>query len=201
MGNLKVWHGSQRWSGTPEIRPSRKGSYECGPGIYCTTSLGTAAKYARGGGRVVRFHIDPGIAWLEDAKMPFDEVMRFVESSTRLRKKRVLARDLESCYDRRDHLHFEGLVPVSFLVNLAVNNDCLSGQGSRELANWLADNGIQASLVKNSGEDWVVVIDPRIIVGHDVLSAKDIDWTADQLPRIDDQLETLRAPRPLAAPR
>jgi hypothetical protein len=44
---INLWHGGRRWQGNPEVRESVKGRYEAGPGLYMTTSLMTASRYAR----------------------------------------------------------------------------------------------------------------------------------------------------------
>lgn len=190
MSEFQIWHGSHRWQGKPEIRPCRKGHYEHGPGIYCTTNLNTASKYAKGGGRIVRLSINAQINWLEDAKMPFDYVMDFVRTNDALLKRRILAADLMQTFDRREQIRTSGMMPVSYLVNLAVNNECLSGAAGQAFAKFLTDNDIHASLYRKAGnEDWVVVFDPEIIVGHEILASRDIDWTEDRLPGVLEQLE------------
>ncbi len=192
MSEITIWHGSRRWEGRPEIRPTKKGQYECGPGIYCTTNLNTAVKYSKGGGRIVRFGLDPDIAWLEDAKAPFDDVLSFVEGTKHLHKRRILADDIRDVFDRREQVRTSGMMPLSYLVNLAISNECLSGHGGPELAEYLVDNGVQASLYrKSSVDDWVVIFDPRAIRSVELLTSKEIDWKQDQLPSVPDQLAAL----------
>lgn len=197
MSGLLTWHGGHKWEGAPEIRASKKGQYECGPGIYSTTNLNTASRYSKGGGRIIQFTIDPEITWLEDVKVPFDDAMTFVKKSNHIGKRRILQDDLQRSYELRDHIRFEGMLPLSILVNLAVNNNCLSGKASPELAEFLTASGAQASLHRSSGdEDWVIVFDPKAITNYDIKSSKDIDWTEDKLPSIATQLEALRAAAP-----
>ncbi len=197
MSGLLTWHGGHKWEGSPEIRPSKKGQYECGPGIYSTTNLSTASRYAKGGGRIIQFTIDPEVTWLEDVKIPFDDALAFIKSSHHIGKRRILQNDLQRSYELRDHIRFSGMLPLTILVNLAVNNNCLSGKASPELAEFLSSKGAQASLHRSSGnEDWVIIFDPKAITSYDIKSAKDIDWTEDRLPSISDQLEALRALAP-----
>jgi hypothetical protein len=192
MSGITIWHGSRRWDGSPEIRPTKKGQYECGPGIYCTTNLNTASKYSKGGGRIIRFTLDSEITWLEDASLPFDDVLAFVEGSRHIHKRRILAADIRDVFDRRDQVRTSGMMPLSYLVNLAINNECLSGNGGPELAEYLVDNGVQASLYhRSANDDWVVIFDPRAITNVELLSTKDIDWKEDQLPLVTEQLEAL----------
>lgn len=194
MSGLLTWHGSHRWEGSPEVRPSKKGQYECGPGIYSTTNLNTATKYSKGGGRIIQFTIDPDVTWLENVKVPFDDAISFVKGSAHIGKRRILQDDLLRSYELRDHIRLEGMLPLTYLVNLAVNNNCLAGKASPELAEFLVSSGAQASLHRSSGnEDWVIVFDPKVITDFQIKSSKEIDWIEDRLPPIKTQLEMLRS--------
>lgn len=190
---IKIWHGSHRWEGPPEIRPLKTGKYEFGPGIYTTTNLSRAARYAKGGGKVVQFEIDPDVKWLSGAEIPFDDMISFVENSCHIRKKRILVKDIKECWDAKDRESSNGMIPMSFLVNLGVNNECFSGKGGIEVAEFLADNDVQADLCRRTGdEEWVVIFDPEVIKSHKVLSAKDLDWDQDFLPSIMDQISQMK---------
>lgn len=194
MNGLLTWHGGHKWEGKPEIRTSKKGQYECGPGIYSTTSLNTASKYSKGGGRIIQFTIDPDITWLEDVKIPFDEATYFVRSSRYIGRRGILLDDLTLRFERRDQEHFKGMLPLAFLVNLAVNNHCLGGKGSPELAEFLVSNGAQASLHRSSvNDDWVIIFDPKAITNVEIKKAKDINWQEDQLLPIVDQIENFKS--------
>lgn len=187
---FKIWHGSQRWEGRPEIRPARKGMYEHGPGIYCTTSLSRASKYARGPGRIVRFSVDSSIQWLQGTNLDVADVMSFLKQSRYVRGKVKLARDIEEVLGARGRAVGDGKMPAEFLVNLAVDGNCLSGQGAPELAEYLVSKGVGGSLYRLSAvEDWVVLFDPSKIVDWEVLRAADIDHEADALEPVSRQLE------------
>lgn len=192
MSGIKLWHGSRRWEGYPEIRPGKKGQYECGPGIYCTTNLNTASKYAKGGGRIMRFTLDADTTWLEDVRVPLEDALAFLKGSSHIRKRNILAEDVRARFDRHEHLRSEGMLPLTYVVNLAIYHECLSGPGGPELAEWLAANGAQASLYRKSqNDDWVVIFDPGVILDFEILSAKDIDWQEDQVASVRDQIAEL----------
>jgi hypothetical protein len=193
MSGILTWHGGHKWEGSPEIRTSKKGQYECGPGIYSTTSLNTASKYSKGGGRIIKFTLDPEITWLEDVKIPLSDAAQFIKNSKYLQKRKILHDDLTLRFEKRDQEHFQGMLPLSFLVNLAINHQCLGGKASPEMAEFLATNGAQASLHRSTGnDDWVIVFDPKVITNFEIMNAKSIDWHEDQLPPIAKQLEKLR---------
>ena len=87
MTPLVVYTGTQVWEGRPYIKESRKGHSEHGPGLYFTTKLQTARKYAKGRGTVLRVEIDPRFTWLEDAKIPLVMAADWVTERRGLRHK------------------------------------------------------------------------------------------------------------------
>lgn len=192
MDGIKLWHGSQRWDGFPEIRPSKKGQYEGGPGIYATTSLHTARKHSKGGGSIIEFTLSPDTKWLEDVSVPHEEVIAWVKQANHLHKKRILANDIISIFDKREQVRTSGMLPLAYLVNLAVNNECLSGLAAPEMAEFLASKGAQASLCReSSNDDWVVIFDPKILISFTPKKSKDIDWMNDRLDSVKEQIAAL----------
>ena len=188
MQNLKVFHGGRRWLGWPEITPSKRGRGEYGPGVYCTTGLRTALKYAKTGGNIVRIELKRDIKWLEDIKVDFNQLLDEIKNSN-IRKKKILIKDLQKTYGKKDQELFKGQIFLSFFVNLAVNNDCVSGKSSLEIAQMLVNYGAQASLCrKTNRENWVVIFDPKAVKNYEILSSKNIDWDHDELPTIDEQI-------------
>lgn len=175
---LVFYHGAQKWEGSPEIVSHRKGHAEHGPGIYLTTSWQTAKKYAKGGGSVYRMELAPTTRWLQHTKIQTDKAVDFINSLSRIRnKKDILASVLR--LSRNDEIQAE------YLVNAFVNADAASGQHGPALAEFLTRQGADASLVKQSGEDWVVVFNPRKIVSTRKLTPKDVDTSGFEfdLPR------------------
>jgi hypothetical protein len=192
MTGIKLWHGSQRWDGWPEIRASKKGQYEGGPGIYCTTSLQTARRHSKGGGSIIEFTLSPDTTWLEDIKIPHEEAVAWVKQAKHLHKKRVLANDVIAVFDRREQVRTSGMMPLTYLVNLAVNHECLSGLAAPEMAEFLVSKGAQASLCREtSNDDWVVIFDPKALISFVPKKSSDIDWTQDRVDSVKQQIAAL----------
>ena len=168
---IVLYHGSRRWSGPPQILPGSKGRSEHGPGIYLTTSIETARKYARGGGRVIRFEIRTPIRWIDDpgTRIPIEEMVSFLESIYRLRGRDKIIDDLEryaARVGRRD-------LPPSVLVNLMVNYDALVGEAGPRIAAFLVSHGIDAAIDARGQEDWVVLFNPDLVLRAEPLTDRD----------------------------
>lgn len=179
---IELWHGGRRWDGGPEVRPSRRGRYECGPGIYLTNRYDRARKYAAGGGVTLKVTLVDNVRWLEDANLPREVVEEFVRGAKGLLRKKDILEDLRKSVSR-----MRDTVPASYLVNLCVNHDAAPGKAGVRLAEWLVEQGIDASLHSVNGrEDWVVVFNPKVIRRHQVISASTIQGDAD-LPLVQQQ--------------
>lgn len=176
----------------PVLRVQTKGKYEAGPGIYGTTSYTRAAGYAKGGGSVIEFGIDPEIVLLEDIEIPFDEL---IEAAKSLRGGSKTVKDLEYCARMRVEAgRSAATLPAAYLVNQAVANGNLGGQSGIWLAEWLADRNIHASIQTQPGdEDWIVVFDPKKIVECRKVSSTNIEWSKMRLPRIKSQISKIRS--------
>ncbi|WP_087864724.1 hypothetical protein [Comamonas thiooxydans] len=167
MTEIKLWHGGTRWESKPEIKPVKPGRYEAGPGIYLTSSYERARSYAKGGKvtTLVTLIEKSKIRWLESAKVRRQEILKFLYDTPRLRQR-------DQIVDYFDKLEGD-LVPASYLVNLCVNYDALTGANGPLLAKWLVSQGIDASLHSpKTGESWVIVFNPEIIKLHTVVPAK-----------------------------
>lgn len=181
---IVVYTGTQVWEGRPEVRQSRKGRAEHGPGLYFTTRLQTARKYAKGRGTVLRVEIDPSFAWLEDAIVPTSVLMNWVANQRGLRHKKEIISDISGNATRtasRISTPAELNSYASVLVNLMVNYDVLSGAHGPALAEFLASLGIGASHVSMSGnEEWVVLFDPTKVLSWRRVGPDDVE----ELPRV-----------------
>lgn len=185
---LVLWHGAHRWDGPPRIIPSRKGRVEYGPGLYLTTSVSTAASYAKGGGVLMRFELDPDIRWLEDARLPPETMIAFVKNQYRLRKKQEVIADIHRTIARSNEERSRtGKPPITelhaaVLVNLMINHGALSGEHGPALAEFYVKHGIDAGIDHKGSEDWVVLFNLARIRGYKRVPVNDA--AARDAPRI-----------------
>ncbi len=163
---IEVYTGTQVWIGRPTIRPAKKGRVEHGPGLYFTTSLTTALRYARGGRTVLKVELDPSISWLEDAKLPVSAVIQWLMERRGLRNRSFIIADvMENALRTRSRTGDMGLIYANALVNLMVNWDAITGDHGPALAEFLVWYDIDASHVSQSGgEEWIVLFNPKKVL-------------------------------------
>lgn len=178
---FQMWHGSRRWDGQPEIRAPRSGRYEGGPGIYFTTNYETAYRYAKGGGSTMLAEIDRSLRLADDVIIPLGLALAFVKTAPRMRHKQEIAADIQRNTARRNT---QGVI-ASVLINLTVNYEAGSGDAGLALARFLRDQGVDGSLDHmGSGEDWLVVINPKMIHSMKRIAAKDVPLDMRHLPPV-----------------
>jgi len=193
---IVLYHGGRRWVGKPEIRAPYSGKAEYGPGLYFTNSAETAAKYAKGSNVITKVVLDPGLRWLHEAGLlALPALEAAVEQFPRIGQaaRDGLLRDLRRNAQRRD----TDWIRPEVLINLMVNAGLVNGERALAVARWLTEQGIDASLNQVNGnlpgyEDWVVVSNPAVILSHEVVSRKDIDWANPFLPGVRTQLEAFQ---------
>lgn len=191
---IVMWHGASHWEGYPEIRAQKKGSVECGPGIYTTTRYETARRYAKGGGSVLRMELAPRL-WLEDASIPLPVAIQFMKDHL---PKRVHAEynerfarsaQIETYANRLVRTGEGPALPANNLVNLCVNDDLAHGERGVALAAMLAEQGIDASRHRAMGSEWwVVAFNPRCIQKFEKVAARDVALELYELPSPMEQL-------------
>jgi len=160
---MRLYHGG-RIEGAPEVRPHRGGHAEHGAGIYLTTSWETAAKYAKGGGRVYCFLLKDRLTWINEVRVPYDNALLLVKRLPRVRGGRA---DLMQRLRR-----WEAGVPAEVLLNLVVNTGSSSGETGAMVSRFLADGGVDAVLERRGLEDWVVVLNPAVVMNVSVVPPK-----------------------------
>lgn len=175
--NIVLYTGTKMWVGKPFIGPAVKGRVEHGPGIYFTTHLTTARRYAGGSRTVLRVEVDPNLTWLEDAKVPLPVLTDWVKNQPGLRKKKEILEDLKTRAVGKD-----GLGRVAALVNLMHYYGAITGDRGPALAEFLVQLGVSASHVPASGtEEWIVLFDPAKVLSWRKVESNETEW---ELPRV-----------------
>lgn len=182
---LTLWHGAHRWDGPPRLIASKKGHAEHGVGIYCTTSLTTASKYAKGGGHLRQMTISPELHLLEKHACTCDELIALVKNCEERFPKRAQLVDELSRHEGR-------VIHAGYLINLMSSLEILYGNHGKEISEQLSQLGINASIYSRYSEDWLIILDPSIIVTSQKMSVNDVSIEQWELPSIEKQLQSYR---------
>lgn len=178
IGTIQMYHGGNRWSSTPEIRPT-KGRYEGGPGIYFTNNYETTKKYAKGSNVVQLVNIDSNFKDLSNVRVNINDIFSFIDSTSGMKKKKEIKADLQRNSERTG----KSDIPLTVLNNLIVNWEAGSGDVGREVANFFVKNGADALVDEQSGgEQWLIIFNPKIIKNYEVV--KNVPVENYMLPRI-----------------
>ncbi len=170
---LTLWHGGRDLeSDYLEIISHKKGNWEYGPGLYLTTSYSTAAKYAKGGGKLYRVAIRQGVN-ISDVDLDMADVTEFVKRYGIASKRREF---LDFCQQRMARSGITRLPAESF-VTLLINLEAIQNTKTADLRHFLIAHGVDYTFVQNyggSGETVVVVHNPRIIKKVEVVKPADV---------------------------
>ena len=185
-----MWHGGNRWSGTPEIRPAKGGRAEWGPGLYGSTSYFRAASYAKGGKVTHLIEYNPRLL-LGDAAIGLDLARDFVrDNAPRSKQADILEFLAEESVQHRISDKFTVVgngkpFLAGSLLNLWVNSGLASGVRGPALSEFFSQHGIDAYSDSVSGlngerETWTVIFNPDAITENHIITASDVPdalWT------------------------
>lgn len=166
---LVFFHGAHRWEGLGDLRPSKSAkTSKHGSGLYLTTHIDTARRYARGGGSVVRFEVSPDLRLLDDVKLDVGDQVSFVKGVPRMKHKREIEKDLLS-YALRVRSE---QIPAAIVGNLMSHYGVAHGQAGLELVRYYVSRGIDGDLVADSSnndpsERWLVLFNMDKVLRHE----------------------------------
>ncbi len=161
---FEVYHGGRRWYGPPEINPPKQGRYEHGIGLYFTTNLETARKYGKR--YVTKAKIKNNFVDLKDVKLPIDEIIYFLK--TNFSNSKSIQQDVFN-YSKRTN---RNTISLDILNNIIVNAKFGNKRTYKIIVEFFVKNGVDASVIEQSGEQWLVVFNPSIIIDYDLVDYK-----------------------------
>ena len=171
---MSLWHGGRGLEFTYDtMLPHKKGRWEHGPGLYLTTHFDTAAKYAKGGGKVYLVTIDKGKN-INDIRVSLKDVIDFTKRYVIAKHRQNIINDLENIAKRQS----DNTVPLVSLSNLCLNYEALSANNTIALRNFLVEHGADYEISTRFGgrdETVVIVFNPKIIRSVRPIKTSDVD--------------------------
>lgn len=179
---MNLWHGGKNLEyGVDSPKPSPKGRWEGGPGLYLTTHYETARKYAKGGGSTYLIDVNLG-NHAKDVLIPICDVVDFINKNVVVKHRKEMIEDIHSHAKRVNS--FDN-VCSEVLINLCINYEALKGDKTVALNKFLVQNNVGFNTIDNySGrnETVVVLFDLDSINKIKKVSAKDVSLDEYELP-------------------
>jgi hypothetical protein len=174
---VTLWHGGRDLQYSyGEFRSHKSGTWEHGPGLYLTTHMETAARYAKGGGSLYKVTVTLGTP-LRDIKVTEEQAAKFIQTFIASNKRKDIKNDVERGFARFK----DGSLPLENLMNLGINYEAIRPGMTGELRQYMAEMGADYTVVNRYGgrdETVLVVINPKII--KKVVPVKSKDVTSDE---------------------
>lgn len=171
---MSLWHGGRGLEFTYDtMLPHKKGRWEHGPGLYLTTHFDTAAKYAKGGGKVYLVTIGKGKN-INDIPVPLEDAIDFTKRHVIAKHRQNIINDLENIAARLS----DNKVPLVSLSNLCLNYEALSSNNTIALRNFLVEHGADYEISTRFGgrdETVVIVFNPKIIRSVRPIKTSEVD--------------------------
>lgn len=180
--SIRIYHGGALIRGRSflEIQSPRKGRFESGVGINCTTHYYRARRYGK---YVNMLTLKHDVRLSEDVILDDVSVDTFIQSLGP-KNRTMMGKDIDRIRKR------SGKVFAVYLVNLFVNNE-IGGKVGLALNQFLVGSGVDASLYHQSGtEDWLTIHNIDAVESVSQVYARDVDKNPDllELPRVKDQM-------------
>ena len=155
---MTLWHGGNLTDDLSLIS-QKKGRFEYGSGLYTTTHYGTARKYAKGSRKLYKIVLSKG----NDANsttIDYDAAINFVDSYvTRSKRNEVKS--------RMEKFKKDSVILAEIFNNIILNSEAITASNTRQLSQFLVDQGIDYLKVSNAfgwGEMMIVIFNLKKIV-------------------------------------
>jgi hypothetical protein len=160
---MELYHGGNL-DEYNDVIAQKSGRYEYGAGLYLTSHLETALKYAKGSRKLYKITIRKGKD-IHDATIEFDKINEFI-------KKYVISSKRKEIVERVEKYNVDGKIKAYILNNIILNEKAVTPSNTKYLRNFLIENGIDYEIVDNPygwGETMVVLYNMDKIVNVEKL--------------------------------
>ena len=165
---MSFYHGGNLTFDPDESFAHAKGRFEFGPGLYCTTHLDTARKYAKGSRKLYLITIQKRND-VQDIRIGIDNILEFIKWYVIAKKKREV---LDAIKDRIK----DDMVDADIFLNIIINYDAIKPSNTNNLRRFIVNNSVDYCLVSNPfgwGEMMIVLFNMKLIVQKKVITPKD----------------------------
>ena len=184
-----LWHVAQSWQPPLKVRPLSGTAADRGPGIVACTNVQAARQLVKNATATVRLELSATTRWLTaHSRQSVDmQVARAV---------------VNECFqDKARDAILAGLaqrpnpVRVFTIVALAIKHRACAGSPGVALAQWLADQRVDAVVLEVSpSENWVLIVQPACV--RSAIRISNVSSTLPNFPPIDEQLALVLETRP-----
>jgi GNAT superfamily N-acetyltransferase len=160
---MELYHGGNL-DEYNDIIAQKSGRYEYGAGLYLTSHLETALKYAKGSRKLYKITVRKGRD-IHDATINFDKINTFI-------KKYVIASKRKEIVGRTEKYNVDGKMKAYIFNNIILNEKAVSPSNTKYLRNFLIENGVDYEIVDNPfgwGETMIVLYNMDNIVNVEKL--------------------------------
>ena len=155
---MNFWHGGNL-NDYNDVIAQKTGRYEFGPGLYITTHLGTAEKYAKGSRKLYLITVEKGHD-INEALISEENVKQFTVLY-------IISSKKKEFWDRLQKYIKDGMVRARNFNVIILNEKAIKPANTKFLRNFYIDNGIDYEMVDNTfgwGEKMMVLYNMKKIV-------------------------------------
>lgn len=179
---IVLWHGGRDLEHSyMETKESTKGRWEHGPGLYLTTHYETARKYAKGGGKTYKVHIENGVD-IRQVNLKLDDVLDFASKYV---IKKIRNQFLEDIFNNSKRMKNDNQINAEYFLNLCINHNAVIGKNTIRLNHFLIENGVDYGISERfAGRDETILVlfNLKKINKISAISAKDVSLDDYELP-------------------
>jgi tRNA nucleotidyltransferase/poly(A) polymerase len=164
---MVYWHGGNLDDYSESIA-QRNGRYEFGAGLYMTTSYEVVKRYTKGSRKLYKITVEKGVD-INDAFIDLEKALSFINTYTLTAKRKSIIQYLSKYIE-------DGKVPADIFNNLILNHKAIQSTKTKELRNFLINNGIDYEIVDNAfgfGEKMMVLYNMKKIKDVKRITSKD----------------------------
>ena len=164
---ISLWHGGNLDDAYDDTISHKKGRFEFGAGLYCTTHYYTAQKYSKGSRKLYLITIKKG----RDARtteIDYNKSIDFVNDYVIKSKRTEILQALSKYKDK----------PLFAFIfnNIIINYEGIKPSNTISLRNFLVNQGVDYLIVDNAfgwHETMIVIFDMKMIVNKQIVKPKD----------------------------